>query len=107
MVEQGLSFAVIERSSPFEDPGQRSFQRAQVIWFGEVPGAEWLHDSVQREFGPLIEPYSIESRRESVFIGASGEVAYVLLTLMGVPLVAALKKMGDRAGDDFYAWLRR
>jgi hypothetical protein len=95
VVGQGLSFAVIERAHPSTDPQQRQpFQRAHCIWLGDVEGAEWLHEAIQSRFGALVEPYSVASQRTQVFAGASSELGYVVLTLLGVPLVAALKKIG-------------
>lgn len=99
MVEQGLSFTVIEAPHPFEsDPAQydarKEFHAAHRVWLGSVPGTDWLHEAIEAQFGEDQVWYEVESRRDSTHVGAAGEVAAVVLILMGTAAFEYLRKFG-------------
>lgn len=103
MQEQGFTFTVIEGE-------QDDFTAARRVWLGAVPGTDWLHDAIAEEFGRDLVAYEVESHREAVNIGASGEIAAVVLVVL-TPSVAAFSarfggRLGEAAGDALLEWAR-
>lgn len=118
-VEQGLSFTVIEAPHPLEDdsPGavesykaERDFYSARRIWLGWVPGTDWLHDEIERQFGEDNVWYVVRSERDASHVGAAGEIATVILILMGAGALEFARKfggkLGDRSAGDIYEWVK-
>jgi len=106
--EQGLNFTVIEAPSPFETDdieaistynGRRDFYTARRVWLGWTAGTDWLHDAIEREFGEDNVPYDVDSQRRATHVGAAGEVATVVLLLMGVGAIEFARKFGGRLGE--------
>ena len=119
MVEQGLSFTAILAPSPMEgDPaewdGRRDFVVARRVWLGGLSGTDWLHEAVEHEFVPSGGWLSVSSERRSTHIGASGEVATVVLMLMGAGALNSLRKyadafaqrLGEHSADALLEWAR-
>jgi hypothetical protein len=120
LVEQGLTFTVIEAPHPLEDgsPGaieaydaRKDFYAARRIWLGWTAGTDWRHDAIEREFGEDHVWYDVKSRRDATHVGAAGETAAVLLILMGVAAVEFARKLGGRLGElgaeDIYEWAKQ
>jgi hypothetical protein len=83
VVEDGTSLTIIERDDPYSDPEYvGEFQSAHRVWFGITPGTDWLHEEIERRLGPLSDSFVVTSRRSSAHIGASAEVATVILELL-------------------------
>jgi hypothetical protein len=104
MIEQGLSFTVIFAPCPrAEDPdswdGRRDFETAQRVWLGYVRGTDWLHDAAERDFAPLAGRITIESDRRTVNAGASGEIATVVVVLLGVGVLELTRSFGKAFGE--------
>jgi hypothetical protein len=115
VVEQGLSFTVIEAPHPLDgDPedfdARRDFSVARRVWLGWVPGTDWLHDAIESELGEDQVWYEVESKRDATHIGAAGEIATVALILMGAGAAEfarrAIGKIGERSGDALFDWVR-
>ncbi|MDQ5807262.1 MAG: hypothetical protein M3320_01150, partial [Actinomycetota bacterium] len=121
MVEQGLSFTLLQTPHPMDDPGhvtrdvRGDFYEARRVWLGSTGGVDWLHDAIESEFGEDAVWYDVESRRNATHIGASGEVAYVLLVLMGAGALDFIRnfnagfaqRLGELSADSFIEWVRR
>jgi hypothetical protein len=113
MVEQGLSLTVIDAPHPLDEPGsdpRRDFYAARRIWLGGVSGTDWLHEAIEREFGPAGGWFYVESERRSTHAGAGGEIAIVLLVLLIMRATDSFAKkfgerLGERTADDFYDWV--
>jgi hypothetical protein len=116
-VEQGLSFTVVEAPHPLEDASgvasydpRRDFYSIKRVYLGWVPGTDWLHDEIERHFGEDNVWYEVESNRDASHVGAAGEVATVVLVLMGAGAIEYSRKfvgkLGERSAEDIYAWVR-
>jgi hypothetical protein len=112
----GLSFTVIEAPDPLQErsdtyDARRDFYSARRTWLGEMPpGTDWLHDALEREFGEDYVWYDVYSQRNAAHVGASVEVATVVLVLLGAPAIEFARrfagKIGERAADDLWDWVR-
>lgn len=120
MIEQGLSFTVIEAPDPYENPApeaisaydaRKDFSSARRVWLGWTAGTDWLHDAIEQEFGEDNVMYDVQSRRDATHVGASGEVSTVVLILMGVAAIEFSRKFGGRLGElgaeDIYDWVKQ
>jgi hypothetical protein len=117
MIEQGLSFTVMDASrvqelatdGPWPDP-HKEFTFARRVWLGGMRGVDWLHEAVEQEFGEDMVWYDVQSRRTGVHIGASGETATVMLILLSVAGIEFTRRfsgrVGERSADDLYDWVR-
>jgi hypothetical protein len=84
-VEQGASLTIIQRGHPTDDPeyvGElRSIRR---VWIGDVRGLEWLHDEAEQRLAHGASGwFVVRSERSSMHLGAGGEIATVILELLG------------------------
>src|SRR4051794_34132143 len=119
MVEQGLSFTVIEAPHPMEAPesiatynAREQFYAAHRVWLGWNAGTDWLHDAIEAEFGEDLAWYDVKSTRDATHVGASGEIAAVVLTLMGAGAADMLRtyyqafaeRLGDASADALLNW---
>lgn len=111
----GLSFTVIEAPDPLQERSgyvaRRDFYSARRTWLGEMPpGTDWLHDAIEREFGEDYVWYDVYSQRNAAHVGASVEVATVVLVLLGAPAIEFARrfagKIGERAADDLWDWVK-
>jgi hypothetical protein len=117
MVEQGLSFTMIDASrvqelaidGPWPDP-RKEFTFARRVWLGWTPGVDWLHEAIEHEFGEDMAWYDVESKRKGVHIGASGETAAVVLILLSVAGIEFMRRfsgrLGERSADGLIDWVR-
>src|SRR5688500_437975 len=103
VVEQGLSFTVIEAPHPFEGgeydasyDAERDFYSARRVWFGYVPGTDWLHDEIERQLGEERVWYTVRSSRDAAHVGAAGETSTVVLLLMGGAAIGLATRLGER-----------
>jgi hypothetical protein len=106
VLEQGLSFTVVEAPDPRDDPetppefdSRKVFTVARRVWLGWVPGVDWLHNAIEGEFGEDRVWYDVQSSRKAVHIGAAGEVAAVILILWGAGALEFARKFGGRLGE--------
>lgn len=121
VVEQGLSFTVVEAPHPMDDAerissynARRQFTAAHRVWLGGNSGTDWLHDAVEAEFGEDVAWYDVESKRDATHIGAAGEVAAVVLILMGAGAADMLRtyykafaqRLGEASADALLEWAR-
>ena len=72
MVEQGLSFTLIEAPHPFDDRdaissynARAQFTSAKRVWLGWTGGTDWLHEEIERELGEDAIWYDVESKEAS------------------------------------------
>lgn len=120
-MQQGLSFTVIEAPNPMDDPAhsesydaRRDFRAAHRIWLGATGGTDWLHDAIEADFGEDAAWYSVKSKRDATHIGASNEVATVVLTLMGLGALdyarrvyaAFTQRLADDSAGALLDWAR-
>ncbi len=96
MVDQGLAFSAIIRSSDGVDGG---FDQAVKVWLGAARGTDWLHSAIENELGEDYARYEVRSSRSSIHVGASGEVLEVALTLLGAGAVGLGLKVFGKAAD--------
>jgi hypothetical protein len=119
MVEQGLSFTVLDAPHPLDGDAatydaRKLFRSAHRVWLGSTAGTDWLHEAVEAEFGKHGGWYDVESARSTTHIGASGEIATVLLILMGAGLLdfarsfyrSAAQRLGEATADAVVEWAR-
>jgi hypothetical protein len=119
-MEQGLSFTAIIAPHPAEQEegaweGRRDFYSAHRVWLGCLRGVDWLHEAAEETFLPSGAWMSVDSERQSSHIGASGEVATVVLMLMGAGALNFLRKfsegfaqrLGEVTADNVLEWARR
>jgi hypothetical protein len=117
VLEQGLNFTIIEAPHPMDDPdrvsdydARKMFTSARRVWLGAAPGVDWLHDELEAQFGEDRFWYDVQSRRNATHIGASGEIATVVLILMGAAATAFAAKfggrLGERSADGLVDWVR-
>ncbi len=120
MVDQGLSFTVVEAPHPLEgtprDPDAgRDFKSAYRVWLGANAGTDWLHDAIEQDLGEDALSYEVQSRRDAAHVGASGEVATVVLFLLGVGALDLARKfyagfaqrIGEASADVLLEWARQ
>jgi hypothetical protein len=120
VVEQGLSFTVVLAPNPLESDasewdGRRDFYSAHRVWLGGLKGTDWLHDAAEEAFVPSGHWLSVDSERRSTHTGASGEVATVVLMLMGAGALNFLRKFsegfaqrfGEASADAVLEWARQ
>jgi hypothetical protein len=120
-MQQGLSFTVAEAPHPMDDPdgvspydARGQFSAAHRVWLGWAAGTDWLHDAVGAEFGEDTVWYDVQSKRDATHVGASGEVAAVVLILMGAGAADMLRtyykafaqRMGEASADALLEWAR-
>lgn len=106
-VEQGLSVRVVERGHPLEDPNREGeFRQATVYFLGYSPGVEWLHDEANRRIsGESQGWFTIESGRRSAHFGAGGEVAHVVIELLGAGVAGkVISDLIDYAREQIRKW---
>lgn len=111
MVEEGLSFTVIESPHPFDGASSAFDARGELlsarrVWLGPVFGTDWLHEAIEAEMAESGGMYEVFSRRDSSYVGAASEVAQVLLVLLGAGATGFVAKLGARTADDLYDWVR-
>lgn len=121
MVEQGLSFTVIEAPHPLDDPesissynARQQFSVAHRVWLGWNHGTDWLHDAVEDELGEDAAWYDVQSKRDATHVGAAGEIATVVLILMGVGAADILRtfyqgfvqRLGEASAEALLDWAR-
>jgi hypothetical protein len=80
VIEQGLSFTIIEAAHPLDISDEEAissynartdFYSVRRIWLGSVPGTDWLHDAIEREFGEDRFSYDVRSERRATHVGAA------------------------------------
>lgn len=119
-MEQGLSFTVVVAPHPLDgEPGhwdgRRDFYSAQRVWLGGLRGTDWLHEATEQAFLPSGEWLSVDSERRSSHVGAAGEIATVVLVLMGAGALNFLRKFsegfaqrfGEASADAVLEWARQ
>jgi hypothetical protein len=84
-VEDGTSLTITLRGEGSEANGwQGEFESARRVWLGHTPGVEWLHDEALRRLGPDVsEGLYVNSTRQTAYIGAAGEIATVVVEIVG------------------------
>jgi hypothetical protein len=118
VLEQGLTFTVVEAPHPLEEGSNpsdydalRDFYAIRRVYLGWVPGTDWLHDEIERHFGEDNVWYDVRSRRDATHVGAAGEVAAVILILMGAGAIEFSRKfvgrLGEKSADDIYDWVKQ
>ena len=121
VVEDGLSFTIIEAPHPLDEPdsiatynAREQFYAAHRVWLGWNAGTDWLHDAIEAEFGEDAGWYDVQSRRNATHVGAAGEIAAVVLILMGTGAADMLRtyysafaqRMGEASADALLEWAR-